>query len=221
MRTRRSMTILALMLCGCLALAACTAGGSSTTGTTSTNNQTHAASPTTAPTAVPTVVKPNSVPLTDMAFCQHILSVAEANQFMNPPIPATTIVPNNTSGGGSCNYEYAPLKITLAVILLPWNGPVPIPQADIQAFVTQELAKAGANGVTVSTFTLVSGVGDQAAFLSLVAPPNGFIHKVTVFYVLYGHIFFDCVNYFNVGNSSDATQQSALQQCAQTVVSRL
>jgi hypothetical protein len=44
---------------------------------------------------------------------------------------------------------------------------------------------------------------------------------VDAFYLIDGPIFFDCINYFNVGSSSDASQMSGLQQCAQTVVSRL
>lgn len=70
-------------------------------------------------------------------------------------------------------------------------------------------------GVKVTTAILVSGVGDQAAFLA----GNG----GDIFYVLYGHILFDCFDYPTISgvSSSDAFQESALQQCAQLVVSRL
>jgi hypothetical protein len=177
----------------------------------------------TATTATPKP-EPSVVPLTDMAFCQHIMSLAEANQIMSPPAPATTIIPNNTSNGGSCNYTRSsqppPADFVVAISLLPWTWPTPISQQDIETALEQDESKAGASGITITTFAMVSGVGDQAAFLAASGSYKGLTFKSAAFYVLYGKIFFDCFNPI-VGSSPDATQQSDLQQCAQQVVSRL
>ncbi|MFI5274545.1 MAG: hypothetical protein ACHQ4H_16055 [Ktedonobacterales bacterium] len=220
MKTRSFVAVRMLILCVCLALAACTSG-TTTTGL---------ASPTAgkAPTAVPTVAKakPTSFPTINLAFCHHILSVAEANQFMQPAIPATMVeVGGSTPTGGSCNYQAtsSALSIKVIVYLFQYTGPPPpIPQSTIQAMITDEITQLTSQGDVVPTYTLtpVSGVGDQAEFATI-SYPSGLITKVTIFYVIYGDIFFDCVNYFDVGSSSDATQMSGLQQCAQTVVSRL
>jgi hypothetical protein len=205
--------MLAAIMGGLLALAACSSAG--TTGAT-TGGGTPAP---TGPTATPKP-KPSVVPLTDLAFCQHILALTEVNQFMSPPTPADTIVPNNTANGGSCNYTISSRpgfsKFVLAVILQPWKGTTPVSQQDLETAVTQ---LAGMPGVTVTSDATVSGVGDQAAFLA-VTTSSPLLPKMDIFYVLYGRIFFTC-NSFNPGSSPDATQQSDLQQCAQLVVSRL
>lgn len=223
MRTRISQLAHGLILIGCLALAACTSGTTTTAGT-----NTPTAVP---PTAVPTAAKPTSFPVINLAFCQHILSVSEANQDMQPPTPATDVtVGGYTPGqGGSCVYQVgstvpvaSPSQITLTVYLMAWHGPNPIPQSAIQEEISLAVAKQFAAGNVVPNFTLtpVTGIGDQAEFATISAN-GGPVGKVTIFYVLYGTVLFDCVNYFDVGNSSDAAQMSGLQQCAQTVVSRL
>lgn len=219
MRITRALVLVTAVLCVSLALAGCSVSGStgSTGGTTGGGTQTGGATATAKP-------EPSVVPLTDLAFCQHSMSLAEVNQIMSPPLPADTIVPNNTSNGGSCNYTVSSRSglagFVLAIILQPWTGPTPVSQQEIDSAVQQAESQAGANGITVSTFTTVSGVGDQAAFLAATGSYQGFTFKFDVFYVLYGRIFFTCNN-FNVGSSPDATQQHDLQQCAQLVVSRL
>lgn len=71
--------------------------------------------------------KTTTVPPVSLAFCQHILSLAEANQIMQPPIPASTINNYSSAGGGSCNYTYAWPKFDVAILLLDYDGTVPIP----------------------------------------------------------------------------------------------
>jgi hypothetical protein len=214
------LVLLAVVVGSTAALAACSVTGSAG----DTGGSTGGGTPTAAAATATPKPKPSVVPLTDLAFCQRIMSLAEVNQIMSPPTPANTIVPNNTSNGGSCNYTVASRPglagFVLAIVLYPWTGPTPVSQQDIESAVQQAESKAGANGITISTFTTVSGVGDQAAFLAASGSYQGVTYKVAVFYTLYGKIFFTCTN-FNPGSSPDAAQQSALQQCAQLVVSRL
>ncbi len=66
-------------------LAACS-NGQSTIAASGTQTPSSTSVPTTPPKS-----KPTSVPPITMAFCQQILTIAEANQIMNPSTPATTI----------------------------------------------------------------------------------------------------------------------------------
>jgi hypothetical protein len=173
--------------------------------------------------------KPSVVPTTDLAFCQRILSLAEANQLMSFPMPMTTIDVNRGSAGGTCHYVYTQwhhLFDPLSNFFAPWTGPVPIPQQDLLA-AAQHLANL--HGVTASTVTPVSGVGDQAVFVAAAGTEvTGTAHgtvNIQVFYVLYGRILFGYANVANMGTivlpSVDVASESALQQCAQLVLSRL
>jgi hypothetical protein len=207
-----------------LSLAACgtSSSGQSSNPTPSANGS---------PTAQPTVVKPKPTPPTvTTAFCKNILSVTEANQFMKPS-PAYIDV-NAESGdapvNGSCNYVYAPSKAHFQIYFETWSGPVPVPQKDISDALTQLTTQllSGDGTVTVKTFTNVSGIGDQAAFLAMEAAQSGMtIGKIDAFYVITGKVLFICGNYFLLDQAQsappDATQMSGLQQCAQTVASRL
>ncbi len=219
MKTLHTFVMLAVVVSGTLALAACSLSTVDTGGSTG-GGSTGGGTPTVGATAT-AKAEPSVVPLTDLAFCQRILSLAEANQIMSPPTPANMIVPNNTSNGGSCNYTISGQPgfagFVLAIILQPWNGTTPVSQQDLEAAVLQ---LEGKPGITVTTATTVDGVGDQAAFLAASGTYQGVTYKIDVFYVLYGRIFFTCNN-FNPGSSPDATQLNDLQQCAQLVVSRL
>jgi hypothetical protein len=163
-------------------------------------------------------------PLTQ-AFCQQLLSVAEANQIMNFPIPVTTIDVNAGATAGTCNYLYGRFD-PLVIVFMHWTGPVPIPQ---QALAAAAQGLAGLGTLTASIFTPVSGVGDQAVYVAFsgteVSGPSQVTVHIKVFYVLYGHILFGCANFAYMGTivptSVDVASESALQQCAQLVVSRL
>lgn len=213
MITRRRFFPCAAMLCAMLTLAAC---GSGATTTSTTGN-----TPTTAaPTATPKP-KPTSLPQITQAFCQSALTVDQANQIINPSTPATMITVSTDTNLGICNYESQNPIPVLIIDFEGWNGPVPISQSDITAAANELVSKLGASGGTLNTFTTVSGVGDQAAFLALTVPTSQFTIHTDVFYVLYGKVLFDCAVY-NLGSlPPDATEQSALQQCAQHVVSVL
>lgn len=216
MRTRRMFVAPMTILCGVLLLAACGAG-TPTSGTSGNTNTTKVATATTAPTATPKP-KPTSLPQITQALCQSILTVDQANQIIHPPSPATTIVVLTDTNVGTCNYETGSQTPILTIHLQGWTGPNPIPQSDITAEVNQLASQAGASGVTITTLTAVSGLGDQAEYLAVTA--SGTIH-IYVFYVLYGSVLSDCWLYTLGSPLSDATEQSALQQCAQHVISAL
>lgn len=198
-----------------LALTACsanTAGKTSTGGTSTTGGGTATAQP------QPTKTKPTSLPTITVAYCQSLLSISESNQIMNPANPTTAIDVSGGGTGGACSYDYAPFKANLFINFESWNGPTPIPQQDIVTFLTR--LTHSPNG-TVKTFTQVSGVGDQAAFLAATAVGGSITYTIDAFYALYGKILFACDNIFIGAAPSDATEQAKLQQCAETVVSRL
>jgi len=206
--------VLLIGLIGVLALAACSAN---TAGQTSTGSHTTGGATATAqPQATKT--RPTSLPTITVAYCQSLLSISESNQIMNPANPTTTIDASGGDTGGACSYDYAPFKANLFISLESYNGPTPIPQQDIMTFLTK--LTHSPNG-TVTTFTQVSGVGDQAAFLAATAVGGNITYKIDAFYTLYGKILFACDNIFVGAAPSDATEQGKLQQCAEKVVSRL
>jgi hypothetical protein len=170
------------------------------------------------------------LPLT-IGICQHLLSVDEANQLMRFPIPVVTVDPNGGATGGTCNYRFTQGQHAfdpLLILFEPWTGPVPIPQQTISAAIAQ---LAGSPGVTVTTYTLVSGIGDQAASVAasgaITSGTATATISVAVFYVLYQHLLFGCANVNYTGThvptptAADVAAQSALQQCAQLVLSRI
>ncbi len=193
MKTRctcvRTMVLLAVVVVGTLAASGC----SLTTG--STGGSTGGATPTVAATATPKA-KPTGVPTITVPYCQSIMTVAEANQIMNPPTRATTIVANYAGTGGSCHYQASPSNIALNIFFETWTGPVPIPQQDITNAVTR---LANLPSVTVTTFTNINGVGDQAVFIAATGTKGGITITGNVFYVLYGRVFFGCYTFTGGG----------------------
>jgi hypothetical protein len=165
---------------------------------------------------VPVKAKPSAVPPVTQELCQNLLSLTEANQILNLSIPANTIVARSDGSGGDCNYHggatYDPF-----LFFTTYNGPVPISNQDIHTTMTTIF---GGATVTETTFTMVAGIGDQAAFLAGTFNPGDTNHRFAVFYVLYGKVVFECTNPENPTNVSDATLMSEVQQCAQLVVSR-
>lgn len=202
----RRHALLALLLGVLLAVGACAGGGGGSTA--------GAPSATAAPTATPKP-KPTAVPKITIAFCQGIMTVAQANQIMHPPTPATTIrIDAPASGGGSCNYEYKPFHSVVSVVFPATVIDVSNPQAVFAAADKQLPQSANA---TITT-TPVSGVGDAAQFVTgvLTVVPL----KMASVQVIYGKILFTCSN-FNVTGSSFATQKTYLTQVCQQYVSQL
>lgn len=203
----RRHTLLALLLGVLLAMGACAGGGGG--GTTAGSP-----SATAAPTATPKP-KPTAIPKITIAFCQGIMTVAQANQIMHPPTPATTIrIDAPASGGGSCNYEYKPFHSVVSVVFPATVIDVSNPQAVFAAADKQLPQSANA---TITT-TSVSGVGDAAQFVTgvLTVVPL----KMASVQVIYGKILFTCSN-FNVQGASFATEQTELTQVCQQYVSQL
>jgi hypothetical protein len=207
------------MICGMLALAAC-----STTGNTggSTGGTPTAATGGT-PTAATATAKPapTGVPDVTQQYCQGLMTVAEANQIMNPPSPITTLDAQSDDEVGVCHYKSAQAQFDVVKILLDrkvYTGPKPVPASTINDFVAQLENDPHA---TVTTSTPVSGVGDQAQFLAANAQESNLTFYVDVIYVLDGNVVFLCDDFHTGSKPDDATQMSALTQCGQLVVSRL
>ena len=200
-----------------LLLSACTAGGGPSTNTG--GNGSPSATAATAPTAT-AKPKPSSLPPVTLAFCQHLLTLAEANQTINPPSPATTIDVQGLPSGGLCDYLNAqgltPAGLVVQIRLSSYTGATPIPQQQIEDYFMQGLNQPG---VTVLSVTPVGGVGDQAGTVVGSYAYQGTTIYGAAFYVLYGNVVFFCGNL--ALSSPSATQQDALKQCAQLVVSRL
>lgn len=209
MKRFQASVLFSLLMCVSLGVSACSGAtaGSPTGGGAS-------AAATTAPTATPKP-KPAAVPKITVAFCQGIMTVAQANQIMHPPTPATTIrVDAPASGGGSCNYEYKPFHSVVSIVF----GPTVIDASNPQAFFAAADKQIPQSANATFTTTPVSGVGDAAQFLTIVfaALPT----KMASLQVIYGKIGFSCDN-FNVQGSSFATQKTYLTQVCQQYVSQL
>jgi hypothetical protein len=196
-----------LILMSLLALAACgSTGGTGNTGGPTGGGGAVAATATPKP-------KPTAMPKITMVFCQGILTVAEANEIMNPPTQATAIrIDAPSSGGGSCNYEYAPFKAVVSVVFIA----VVQPSASLADLAGQAGSQTGGK----VTFSPVSGVGDQAEYGVSSTPMNGLVFNFNAMDVLYGSLFFNC-NLAYLGTPQSDAEQGKLKQVCQLVVSRL
>jgi hypothetical protein len=201
-------------LLAALSLVACASG--------SPTGQTSGGAPTSTATAQPTAKPaPTAPPQVTQLFCQSVMTVAEANQIMNPPTPATTLNAQSDSELGVCSYTSPQSPFAVVKVLIeekPYTGPKPVPQATITQLATQ---LANEPGVTVTTTSAVSGVGDQAEFLAANVSDGNLTLYADAIYVIYGNVASECVNFHLNTKPNDATQQSALQQCAQRVVAQL
>lgn len=214
MKHSRHRIILILLTCACLSfsVAACSPGGTSAaSGTPPSGNAT---ATTAQPTAKATF---KALPPITQALCQQLMTVAEANTIVQPPAPATSLVANHSEDGGSCNYLASQTRIPLVIYFFDWKGPVPIPQADIAAALAQS---SGSTKITINQATPVNGIGVQAEFVSLTATDKGFTGSATIFYVLEGPFFYDCLTFGPLTGGALGTQ-SQLQACAAQVDSRL
>lgn len=204
------------LLAGTLALAACGAG----TGGTSTGGTSTGGGSSSAPTATPKP-KPTAAPKVTQAFCQSVMSVAEANQIMHPPAPITTIRVQSDAELGVCAYNSPQSPFAVVKILIeqkPYTGPMPVPTSTILQLVSE---LANDPGATVTATKPVSGVGDQAEFLAANVSQGGMTFYVDVVYVIYGKVAFLCDDFHLNTKPDDTAQMNSLQQCAQRVVSQL
>lgn len=207
--------LIGVSLLSMLALSACAGSGTSSDpgGASSNGGSSTAAATATAPGPTPTI----GLQQITVAYCQHLLSLATANQIIPSSTPAIKITQGNPNDAlsGACNYVVSASQVLLVIYFIPYNGPDPIPQSDIQSLLSQ----AAGNKITVSNLTAVSGIGDQAAYLDATMSDNGFTGTIHIFYVLEGKFIFDC---FTVSFLSPMmASQDQLQQCATTVDANL
>lgn len=158
--------------------------------------------------------KPTGVPTITEVFCQHVLSLAEANQIMQPPTAATTIRVDKSPAGGSCNYEYGAYHSVVSLIFVDASGGPGNAAEKLAAMA----AKISSNPDAKTTATPVNGVGDAAVFVTatIASPPL----RIAAFDVIDGALFLSCGN-FNVGSASFADQQTKLTHACQLVLGRL
>ena len=213
MRSLWKQMLRGFIILAALSLAAC---GASSTGNTTGG--------TPAPTAQPTAKakpKPISPPQVTQQFCQSIMSVADANQIMNPPTPITTVTAQSDSELGVCHYTSPQVQLDIVKILVeekPYTGPNPVPEATIVQLMTQ---LANEPGVTITMKQPVTGVGDQAEFLAANVSNAQLTLYADALYVIYGQVAFMCDDFHLNTRPDDASQKSGLQQCAQRVVNVL
>jgi hypothetical protein len=215
MQSVRTAILRAVIIVAALSLAACGAGstGQTTSGTPSATQ---------APTAQPTAAKakPTTPPKVTLQFCESIMSVADANQIMKPPAPITKITAQANDELGVCGYTSPQTPLGVVKVLVDekaYAGPNPVPEATIAQMATKLANEPGVT-ITITTMTPVSGVGDQAEFLAASESSGGVTLYVDAIYVIYGHVAFMCDDFHLNTKPNDATQQTALTQCAQRAV---
>lgn len=198
---RARSTLATLFIVGLFSVAATACSGASSGGagtpTTGDATATSAARP-----------KPTGVPAITVAFCQGLMTVAEANTFMKPATAATSIRVDTSPAGGSCNYEYAQFQSVVTVHFLPYQG------GSLTALANQ-IANTPSTTVTTKP---VSGVGDQALFVA--ATITSVNLRQDYLDAVDGAVLLQCFNP-NVGAASDDAQLAALTQVCQQVIARL
>jgi hypothetical protein len=209
-----STPVVAAALVAALAvLSACTTGGNTTTNTGQTSTLT--ATATTLPTATPKP-KPTSVPTTSLAYCQGLLSLTEVNSIMKPAAPATNIIfENDTSNHlSACSWAQGQVIAVFAVFFLPLPAGTSLKSAAQQQLAKVHVPVGGSIGTTP-----VSGVGDQALYLSANIPTPAGMNYVADLVVADGGILLGCAQ---TGTGSvPAATQSELTQACKVVISRL
>jgi hypothetical protein len=218
--TRSQSAMLLVALAAVLFLAAC---GTSTASTSSTPTTGLTGTPATTATATPANSHPTSVPLASVTECGHLLSLSEANQDAHPVSPATAIFALEVSGSALCYYETAQHQTNVALVFKAYSG----------GTISQNLQQATSGSVHQATITStqpVSGIGDQALYVTLTGSStvNGVSVPVkeNILLVVAGAVSFGIINviYNNVdplGSASAATVLNDFEQIAPLVISRL
>jgi hypothetical protein len=205
--------VVAALVVALAVLSACAAGGSTATNTG--NNSTSSATATIAPSAT-VKPKPTSVPTTSVAFCQGLLSLAEVNSVMKPAAPATNIIfENDTSNHlSACSWAQGQTIAVLAVFFLPFPA-----GTSLESAAQQQLAKVHVpTGGSVAA-TPVSGVGDQALYLSASIPTPADLNYAADLVVADGGIVLGCAQ---TGTGSvPAGLQPELQEACLAIMSQL
>jgi len=158
-----------------------------------------------------------------VAECGQLLSLSEANQYTNPVSPATTIVPLEVSGSALCFYENALHQTIVSMIFKPYTG----------GSLSQNVQKAlsgSVSDVKLTSSQPVSGIGDQAEFVTITgtSTSNGVTVPVkeNILFVVAGAVSFGIINviYNNLdplGSASAATVLSDFEPIGRLVAGRL
>jgi hypothetical protein len=211
-RRRWSAPVAAALVAALAVLSACAAGGSTTTNTGQTSTPTATVTTPSTPTPKP---KPTSVPTTSVAYCQGLLSLADANSAMKPAAPATTIIFYNDTGDGTsaCSWIAGQTTQVLTVFFVPFPAGTSLNSAAQQVLAKLHVPSGGI------TTTPVNGVGDKALYLSASLPTPSGLNYAADLVVADGGIILGCAQ---VGTGSvPAGLQSELTQACKVVVSRL
>ena len=208
-----------LLMVICLAVGAC--------GATSTGGSSGGTPSSSAPTATTASSGATTVPVASAAECGKLLTVSEANQPTNPVSPATFVFPLEVSGAALCYYESAQHQPSLApivaLIFKPYSG------GNLSQHLQSEVS-SGVSQVKIVNSQAVSGVGDQAEYVTITGSSsvNGVAVpiKENILFVVDGKVSFGIINtiYNNVdqlGSASAATVLSDFEQIARLVMSRL
>ena len=207
LRWRGTAPVAIALVATLAALSACAANPAGQTSSTSS------ATATTAPTATPKP-KPTSVPTTSVAFCQGLLSLAETNSIMQPAAPATTILFENDTANNlsACSWTPGQTIAVLAVFFLPFPA-----GTSLAAAAQQQLAKS--HVPPGASATPVSGVGDQALYLSAtISTPAGPNYAADLI-AADGGVVLGCAQ--TGAGSLPAATQGELTQACKVVISRL
>jgi hypothetical protein len=163
------------------------------------------------------------VPVATTATCGKLLSLSEANQATSPVSPSTMIFALEASGAALCYYESATHQPNLALIFKQYSG------GSLTQSV-QSAASSGGSQVQIVSSQVVSGVGDQALFVTLTGSStvNGASISITenILFVVDGAVSFGILNtiYDNVdplGSASTSTVLTDFEQIARLIISRL
>jgi hypothetical protein len=151
-----------------------------------------------------------------MAYCQGLLSLTEVNSIMQPPAAATTILfENDTSGGlNACSWTPGQSIAVLAVFFAPFPA-----GTSLTAAAQQQLAKVHVPAGGGLNTTPVSGVGDQALYVSATIPTPSGPNYIAALDVADGAVLIGCTQ--TGSGSVPAAAQGELTQACKVVVGRL
>lgn len=208
-----SAPVAAALVVALATLSACAGPGQATTTTNAHNTSSTTSTVAPSVTAKP---KPTSIPTTSAAYCQGLLSLADVNNTMKPTAPATSILfVNDTSNHLSgCSWIPGSGVAVLAVFFIQ-----SAPGISLTAVAQQQLAKShGSTSGNVDTMP-VSGVGDQAVYLSGTIPTPAGANYAGDLVVAYGAIIIGCAQ--TGSGSLSAGLEPELQEACLAVMSQL
>jgi hypothetical protein len=149
-----------------------------------------------------------------MAYCQGLLSLAEVNSIMKPGAPATNIRFVNDTSLSACSWTPGPTIAVFAVFF------VPLPAGtSLKSAAQQQLAKVHAPVGGSIAITPVSGVGDQALYVSANIPTPAGLNYIAEVAAADGGILLGCAQ--TGSGPVPAALQSELTQACTQVISRL